>query len=230
MNGKCFKAAASLMPFSGKSGRAFRIKNFWIFLALPFLFSACKKETYAKVPDTSSQVRLMEKEQLAVTSHEDLVKRGAYLVEAIGCADCHSPKRMGPKGPEIIPELHLSGYQASGKLPGMEHAAVAKGWMMFNADLTAGVGPWGVSYAANLTSDETGIGNWSKDQFMTAIRKGKYKGLENGRDLLPPMPWQNFARLSDEDLEAMFAYLKSTTPVQNIVPPPVSPDKMAALK
>lgn len=189
------------------------------------LFSSCKKDTYAKTPENEPA------EELAAISKEDLIKRGAYLVNSIGCADCHSPKRMGERGPEFIPELHLSGYQQGNELPPISEDALAKGWMLFNADLTAGVGPWGVSFAANLTSDETGIGNWSFEQFKTAIRKGKYKGLENARDLLPPMPWQNFAQLSDEDLEAMFEYLKSTKPVKNIVPAPIPPSapKVAGL-
>lgn len=193
-------------------------------LPLILLFTGCKKEGYAKEKEMKTPAKMAE------VSHEDLVKRGAYLVNSIGCADCHSPKRMGERGPEIIPELHLSGFQATGQLPEMEPAALAKGWMLFNPDLTAGVGPWGVSFAANLTSDETGIGNWSLTQFKTAMTKGKYKGLENARDLLPPMPWQNFAQLSDEDLEAMFAYLKSTKPVSNAVPAPIPPDKLGQLK
>lgn len=60
-----------------------------------------------------------------------------------------------------------------------------------------------------------------------ALRKGKYKGLENARDLLPPMPWFNFSHLTDEDLKAMFAYLKSTKPVNNVVPPPIPPAAVA---
>jgi hypothetical protein len=86
------------------------------------------------------------------------------------------------------------------------------------------VGPWGVSYAANLTSDSTtGIGNWTIEQFKNVFKTGKYNGAPGGRDLLPPMPWQNVAQMTDEELEAVFAFLQSTKPVHNIVPQPQRP-------
>lgn len=150
------------------------------------------------------------------------VKRGEYLVSSMGCDDCHSPKRMGPQGPEVIPELRFSGFRHDGVLPPADTASINKGWTMLSPDFTAAAGVWGVSYAANLTSDETGIGNWSEQQFLTAIRKGKYKGLENGRDLLPPMPWVVYRNLSDEDLKSIFSYLKTTKSVENVVPAPKS--------
>ncbi|MBE7641243.1 hypothetical protein GUB10_12945 [Salegentibacter sp. BLCTC] len=88
-----------------------------------------------------------------------------------------------------------------------------------NQDLTAFVGPWGVSYAANLTPHDTGMGNWTFQQFKRAMVEGKYKGQENARMLLPPMPWQNFKDIKDEDLKAMYFYFKSLPPVANVVPP-----------
>ena len=84
--------------------------------------------------------------------------------------------------------------------------------------LTNYVGPWGISYSANISSDSTGIGNWSEKQFFKAIREGKYLGLDNTRPLLPPMPWQEYRHASDDDLRAIFAFLKSTKPVKNVVP------------
>ncbi|CAN5429568.1 hypothetical protein BH11BAC2_BH11BAC2_17290 [soil metagenome] len=102
-------------------------------------------------------------------------------------------------------------------------ANLKKGWVLFNPYLTSAVGPWGQSFSANISSDVTGIGSWSEENFFKAIRKGKYKGLENSRDLLPPMPWQNYRNLSDNDLRAIFTYLQSTSPVRNIVPEPVQP-------
>src|SRR3954467_9460768 len=60
-----------------------------------------------------------------------MVQRGKYLVSAIGCDDCHSPKRMGANGPEIIPELRFSGFPHNGKLPPIDTAAVNKGWALF---------------------------------------------------------------------------------------------------
>jgi hypothetical protein len=159
-------------------------------------------------------------------THEDTVKRGEYLVNAIGCDDCHSPKKLGPQGPEIIPELRLSGYPADRPFDKSTLQSLEGGWYLLGGDLTSAVGPWGASFSANLTSDETGIGNWSFDQFKRALREGKYKGLENGRSLLPPMPWQFYGKFNDDDLAAIFAFLKSTKPVRNVPPPPVSPDQL----
>ena len=157
---------------------------------------------------------------------EQLVKRGEYLVTIMGCNDCHSPKSVGPQGSTIIPELMLSGYPSDRPLLKVETEAFKKGWVLLNGDLTSAAGPWGVSFAANLTSDPTGIGSWTEDNFKRALKEGKYKGMPGGRTLLPPMPWFNYANISDEDVSAMFAYLKSTPPVRNVVPAPIPPDQV----
>lgn len=151
---------------------------------------------------------------------EEMVKRGAYLVNTIGCDDCHSPKQMGPNGPEIIPELRLSGYPSDRPLTIADTNVLKKGWMLFSADLTTAVGPWGQSFAANLTSDATGTGSWKEEQFIKAIREGKYKGLDNTRPLLMPMPWFVYKNLTDDDLKSIFAFLQTTKPVKNVVPAP----------
>ncbi|MBK7434300.1 MAG: c-type cytochrome [Chitinophagaceae bacterium] len=155
------------------------------------------------------------------------VARGEYLVSAMGCDDCHSPKRFGPQGPEIIPETRLSGYPSSRPIQKPDSNVIKQGWVMMGGDLTSAVGPWGMSFAANLTSDVTGIGGWAEENFITAIRKGKFKGIESSRDLLPPMPWQSYRNLSDEDLKSIFAYLKTVKPVSNVVPAPM---QIAAVK
>ena len=77
-----------------------------------------------------------------------------------------------------------------------------------------------MSFAANLTSDDTGIGNWTEENFMRALRKGKFKGLEGSRDLLPPMPWFVYKNMTDEDLKSIYAYLKTVPAVENVVPSP----------
>ena len=143
----------------------------------------------------------------------------------IGCGDCHSPKIMTDRGPVPDTTRELSGHPADQPLPPVDKSHL-KTWVLFNPIFTASVGPWGVSYAANLTSDESGIGNWTEEQWLTAIRKGKYKGMESNRDLLPPMPWPNFAKMNDDDLKAIFVYLKSTKPVKNVVPPARSLDQL----
>ena len=159
-------------------------------------------------------------------SAEDLVKRGEYLVTIMGCNDCHSPKQMGPNGPEIIPELMLSGYPMDRPMVKYDTAWTNKGFPILNQDFTSAAGPWGVSFAGNLTPDATGIGTWTEEQFKRALKEGKFKGIEGSRELLPPMPWFNFVDIKDEDVSAIFAYLKSLPPVRNIVPAPISPNEM----
>jgi mono/diheme cytochrome c family protein len=147
------------------------------------------------------------------------VQRGEYLVTVLGgCPDCHAPKEMGPMGPAPIKELWLSGYPANRPVMQADAKVLKSGWILFVPDLTSASGPWGVSFSANLTSDQTGIGNWTEENFLRALKEGKFKGIPNARTLLPPMPWQNFMNAKDEDLKAIFAYLKSTSPVSNIVP------------
>jgi hypothetical protein len=155
-------------------------------------------------------------------SKEQLVNRGRYLVNTSACHDCHTPKIMTPNGPDFDTTRLLSGYPSSVPLPDVNKDAL-KDWILFGQELTTAAGPWGVSFAANLTSDETGTGNWTEEQFFTAIRKGKYKGLEGSRNLLPPMPWQVYRKMSDRDLKAIFEYLKTTKPISNIVPAPIPP-------
>jgi hypothetical protein len=156
-------------------------------------------------------------------SETELIARGKYLVTVVGCNDCHTPKVMTERGPEPDPNRILSGHISNEVLPPIEKGDGNNGWLLFNMNLTAFLGPWGMSYAANLTPDDTGIGAWSFENFLTAIRKGKYKGLEGSRDLLPPMPWQMYRNMTDEDLKAIFTYLKSLPPVSNLVPSPKPP-------
>lgn len=157
---------------------------------------------------------------------EQIIQRGEYLVTIMGCGDCHSPKKMGEHGPEVISELLLSGYPTDRPLLKVEKETIKKGWVLLNEDLTEAAGPWGVSFSANLTSDQTGIGNWTEENFKRALKEGKYKGIEGMRPLLPPMPWSNFVNIDDEDVKAIFAYLKSTKPVSNLVPAAIAPEEI----
>lgn len=160
----------------------------------------------------------------AALSQDSLVKRGQYLVTITGCGDCHSPKVMGQHGPEVAPGLELSGHPANLPIPPVDPAQL-KNWALFGPGGTAVAGPWGVSFAANITGDSTGIGAWTEEQFFRAMKQGKYKGLENGRPLLPPMPWMNYVNMKDVDLKSIFAYLKSTR-VNNVVPAPIPPTEL----
>lgn len=159
-------------------------------------------------------------------SNEELIKRGEYIVNVSACHDCHSPKVFTAEGPEPDKARLLSGHPKDEALP--ELGQTPPGWALFSPGLTASRGPWGITFAANLTPDDTGIGNWTFDQFKTAIRKGKYKGLEGSRPLMPPMPWQMYRNFNDDDLLAVFAYLKSLKPVDNLVPTNITADQLSS--
>jgi hypothetical protein len=133
---------------------------------------------------------------------------------------------MGAQGPEIIADLLLSGYPSDRPVVKFDSRLIKEGFPMFYPDLTAAAGPWGISFAGNITPDETGIGNWTEQQFKKAITEGKFKGLDGSRTLLPPMPWQGYKALTIYEIHSIFTYLKSIKPVKNIVPSPVIPGKM----
>jgi hypothetical protein len=190
------------------------------------LFAATFFTIIAASCTNSNQKSVENNSAVNAVSPEDIIKRGEYLVTIMGCNDCHSPKIMGPNGPEVIPELLLSGYPSDRPVMKFNDPLIKEGFGMFYPDLTAAAGPWGVSFAANLTSDQSGIGTWTEEQFKKALMQGKFKGLDGTRMLLPPMPWFNYTNMKDEDVSAVFAYLKSTKPVVNVVPQPIPPDQM----
>ena len=150
------------------------------------------------------------------------VKRGEYLARGFGCGDCHTPLIMGANGPQPDMAHQLSGHPASVKVT--QVAMPKGGWVwMGAASNTAFQGPWGISYAVNLTPDvETGLGKWSEAQFVAALKTGKHVGVS--RPILPPMPWQALSTLTDADLKAIFAYLRTVPAVSNRVPEPTPPD------
>jgi hypothetical protein len=150
-------------------------------------------------------------------SPDSMAKRGAYLVSIMGCNDCHTPKKMGPNGPEFDMDRMLSGHPSDVPVAKFD-TGTSKNWILFNQMLTNYVGPWGISYSANLTPDSTGTGSWTEAQFIKAIREGKYTGLDNTRPLLPPMPWPEYRNATDDDLKAIFAYLRTIKPIKNVVP------------
>ena len=122
------------------------------------------------------------------------VQRGAYLTTVVGCHDCHTPGAFYG-APDM--NRQLSGSEL--------------GWQ----------GPWGVSYARNLTPDKTtGIGDWTDDEILNAMQKGVKK---DGSPIAPPMPWPDFARLTHADAMAIVAYLRSIPPITHQMPPRVAP-------
>jgi len=157
---------------------------------------------------------------------EEMIERGRYLVTIGGCNDCHTPKVFAGGGTGFDESRLLSGHPAELEIPDFGFDDIGPGkWVLINEHMTAAVGPWGVSFAANLTPhEETGIGDWTEEEFIGAFRTGTHRGI--GRPILPPMPWFNLATAPDGDLAAIFAYLKSLPPIENQVPDAIDPPKM----
>lgn len=153
------------------------------------------------------------------------VARGEYLVTIGGCNDCHTPWKLGERGPEPDLTRMLSGHPAEMRMPPAPALPPGPWGASVAASMTAWSGPWGVSFTANLTPDkETGLGEWTFEQFVQALRTGRHQG--KGRPILPPMPYFNYAKATDEDLASIFAYLRSIPAVSNRVPEPIDPPEL----
>ena len=127
---------------------------------------------------------------------EATIEHGAYLTTIAGCHDCHTPGFLFGS-PDF--DRALSGSEL--------------GWS----------GPWGTTYARNLTPDmETGLGSWSEDDIVHALQTGK---RPDGSELLPPMPWPDFAHMTPRDVRSVAKYLKSLPPVRHQSPPALPPDQ-----
>lgn len=149
----------------------------------------------ARLLATLAVVSVLLRFHLGVASAEDKVERGRYLVNFGGCFDCHTPGYFFGK-PDMA--RFLAGSEVGFEIPEM-----------------------GVFYGPNLTPDpETGLGNWTEDEIVTALQSGV---RPDGRQLAPIMPWQSFAKLTKEDAQAIAAFLKSLAPVKNKVPGPFGP-------
>jgi len=149
------------------------------------------------------------------------VERGAYLVKTMGCNDCHTPLKMGARGPEPDMSRALTGHPQDLVMP--PPPPPSGPWVWHGAATnTAFAGPWGVSFSANLTPDvETGLGSWTEDMFIATMRTGRHQG--KGRQILPPMPYFIIGALNDDDIRSLYAYLQSLAPVKNRVPAPQDP-------
>ncbi len=132
---------------------------------------------------------------LSASAGDKAVARGKYLVGLAGCNDCHTPGYFLGK-PDMA--RYLGGSDVGFEIPGL-----------------------GVFVGRNLTPDkETGLGNWSTAQIVTALTTGK---RPDGRELAPIMPWRAFAGLTKSDAVAIAKFLQSLPPVKNAVPGPFSP-------
>jgi cytochrome c553 len=185
-------------------------RHVWLAIASTLLISACSGQP---APNPTPE------KTVAAAPAMSPAERGKYLVNTAGCNDCHTPWKMGPNGPEPDMTRMLSGHPESEiattppKLDGPWMAAASQ-------TFTAWAGPWGISYTANLTPDQnTGLGIWTEDMFIKTLREGKH--MATSRPILPPMPWQVYRNFTDDDLKAIFAYLKTIPPIANHVPDPI---------
>ena len=132
------------------------------------------------------------------------------------------PLVMGPNGPAPDMSRMLSGHPQD--IAVTAPATLPKPWGAATLPtLTAWSGPWGVSFTANLTPDpETGVlRDFTEQQFVMTMRTGRHQG--QGREILPPMPWPWIGQMTDDDLKAVFAYLRQIPPLKNKVPDPIPP-------
>lgn len=189
----------------------------FIFIVSILLFSKCADQGGEKPVPPAEPV------STSFNGFESQEKWGEHIVTIGGCHDCHTPKKMSAHGPVLDSSLLLSGHPAQLPAPDVDRKEMESKGLAVTGDLTAWVGPWGVSFTANLTPDSTGIGNWKEEQFIYALREGKYKGLAGSRSLLPPMPWEMYRHMTDGELKAVFAYLKTLKPINNVVPAPLPP-------
>jgi cytochrome c553 len=192
------------------------IVAFCFFLALAIIIS-CNQPAADNTASVSESGTNMAAD-VNYGGFESQEKWGEHLVTISGCNDCHTPKKMGPNGPENDMSLMLSGHPSQQPPPKFDAKEAAKNGLIVTQTFTAWTGPWGVTYAANLTSDSTGIGMWKEAQFVKALKEKKWMGLENTRPLMPPMSMMPATQMSDNELKAIFAYLKTTTPIKNVQP------------
>ena len=152
------------------------------------------------------------------------VARGEYLVSIAACDDCHSPKVQTDRGPEVDMARRLSGHPAGSPMAAIPKASLGGATWSFvgNHHMTAWAGSWGTSFASNLTPHVDGLELWTEEQFVSTLRTGLHLGA--GRPVLPPMPWPAYRHMTDEDLRAVYAFLKTLPPVANVVPQPLPPE------
>jgi mono/diheme cytochrome c family protein len=180
-----------------------------------------------KKPDSSQMnSKASSPEKPNYHGFENQLEWGEHLVIIGGCHDCHTPKKMTVRGPVLDSALWLSGHPSDMPLIDINRKEIEEKGLAVTSDLTEWVGPWGISFSANLTPDPTGIGNLDVEQFIYALREGKAKGIPGSRSLLPPMPWEMIGHMTDDELKAVFAYLKSLKPINNLVPMPIPPTGM----
>jgi mono/diheme cytochrome c family protein len=195
------------------------MKKVSLIVAVALLIIIVGANAARTVPPPAAPARLSRTEQIA---------RGKYMVTIGGCHDCHTPWIIQPDGkPGPDMSRALSGHPQDFVIKTPAQLTSDRFAVAIAPTNTAYSGPWGVSFAANLTPDKmTGTGIWTFDIFKNTIRNGRHWGV--ARPLLPPMPWFNYREMTDEDLAAVFAYLRTLEPIHNEVPEPLPPSQVAA--
>jgi mono/diheme cytochrome c family protein len=193
-----------------------KLFSFCLVVSGLLVWTACNNNTGDNTATKNADSTMNARPQYG--GFENQEKWGEHLVQIGGCNDCHTPKRMGPNGPEDDMSLMLSGHPAQQPPAAFDSKEAAKRQLVVTQTFTSWVGPWGISYAENLTPDETGLGNWTEAQFLKALKEKKWKGMDNSRPLLPPMSMMSATIMSDDELKAVFAYLKTIPPVKNVPP------------
>lgn len=190
-------------------------------------FYSCNSNDQSKDNDSSDSSTVTTGTKNDYGGFSDQVAWGRHLVNMGGCNDCHTPKVMTKMGPMPDTTMLLAGHPANIPAPQIDRKEIESKGLIVTNDLSVWIGPWGITYAANLTPDDTsGLGNWTEDQFIRCLRQGKVNGAANSRPLLPPMSFVAESlnhEASDAELKAIFAYLKSIPVVHNVVPAPEPP-------
>lgn len=186
-----------------------------------FSFYGCSENKPADPASEKAAVASVEKPNFG--GYETQAQWGEHLVTIGGCHDCHTPKKMTPMGPVDDSTLLLSGHPQGMPAPDVDRKQLESKGFILTATFTSWVGPWGITYSANLTPDETGTGNWTEDQFVYALKNMISKGLPGGRPLMPPMALMPVKHMTDGELRAIYAYLRTVKPVKNISVQPTPP-------
>src|SRR3989442_5159376 len=121
-----------------------------------------------KPPEPQSTTSQTAAPPPAAAPKQSPVERGKYMVTVGGCNDCHTPKKLGPNGPEPDMSKELSGNPSTEKLAPVPAGLIApdKYLTVVKNHLCAWGGPWGVGFATNPTPDKAaGLGSWPQNMF-----------------------------------------------------------------
>lgn len=185
------------------------ILYFFSFLALSSCATDVPPASFSNYEELNTVTAIDSPPPVAGSYHPNdrgKIDRGANMIELLGCGSCHTDGAFDGK-------------------PDMERALAGSNTGIAFTNPLGEKYP-GIVYPSNITPDEeTGIGSWSDQQITDAIRSGIGR---HGNRRIATMPWQGYARMTDDDAAAMVAYLRSIEPIRNRVPKEVAPGKPAA--